>query len=265
MFNQYEFGCNAKFTVMKKYFLSFVLLSLSIAMTSTSQAQKKYFTDIADSLRIDSILKAESNYPSNMVMVRSDTSSCTIYNTPSKNAETLSVMALLEFPAAIIISRGNKETIGGKTDYWYRVYFEEYPGPKTGWVFGGDAVLLTPDMESNSSAYNGKYVQYVGDPCIFGLSIRANSAQKIIVKTYYVSYGLDEPSFCSGIPVALKNVKIKGNVFSSDSSDLKKGWFMKAAKKGDTKFKGYLMMQAESGLYPYLKLNSSTDIIDYEF
>jgi hypothetical protein len=250
---------------MKKYLLSFLLLSMFLAEPSLSHAQKKYFTDITDSLRIDSIIKTELNFPSNIIVNGSDTAFCPIYSTPSKNAETMGFMGLLEFPVAIIISKGNKETINGKTDYWYRICFEQYRVQRIGWVFGSYAVLLKPDIVSSPAAYNGKYIQYVAYPCIYGLSIKANDPQNIKVKIYGVF--IDNPedlSSCSSITVPINNVKINGNIFSSDSSGLKKGWFMKPVNKANTKYKGYLLMESETGLCLYRRTNSSTEIVDFE-
>jgi hypothetical protein len=258
-------GIFSKSFFMKKYFLFFLVLSVILAEPSTSHAQKKYFTDIADSLRIDSIINAELNFPSNIIVNGSDTALCTIYKTPSKSSEIMGYIGILEYPAPIIISKGNKETINGKTDYWYRICFEKYHVTKIGWVFGDNVVLLKPDIVINPSAYNGKYIQYVGDPCIYGLSIKANDPLNIKAKTYGVFFDNPEDlSSCSSSTIAMINVKINGNIFASDSSELKKGWFMKPVSKANSKYKGYLLFQSESGLYPYLKTNSSTEIIDFE-
>lgn len=248
-----------------KNIISFILF---ISISAFSSAQK-YYNDIADSIRIDSIVQAELNNPTNLLLERSDTGMViAIYTTPSIHSEIIDnfVIEYAYQTTCIIIDRGKLETIDGYTGYWYRIFDNKYGKKITGWIFERGLILIKPDLSKKRTKYDGTYLQYIGDPCINFLTIKNNNKKPETAKAYYAFYNdTIDLDMCWTYPIQLKNIKISGNVFTSDSSDFSKGWFMKLVSDRCDMFKEILLIKYEDRFGPYYKINSSTNILKYNY
>jgi hypothetical protein len=259
---------------------AFIFFLLFIIISAFSSAQNKYYTDIADSIRIDSIIKAELNNPKNMLIGRYGHMD-SISQMPSKKSEVVGYIDNMYSPY-IIIERGKRETINGYTGNWYRVYSDFYGGKKTGWVFEKDILLLENDEVLDPDRYNGTWMQFIGDPCIYFLTIKEKSKDIFTAKVYYAFYNdtvINIDLYCNTFPVPLKNVNVSENVFISDSSDFSKGWFMRTMNAAGNKFDRVLIMKnvisdksntSQGMTYDNIfrilyRVNSSTDILDYQY
>lgn len=248
-----------------KTVITFFLL---VFISAYASAQNKYYVDIADSIRIDSIVRAELNNPSNLLLLKDDTFGVAIYKTPSVHSEIIDYAgSKWEHPAThIIIDKGKQETIDGYIGYWYRIYDKKDGGKITGWMFEKGLLLIKPDLSKKGASYDGTYLHFIADPCIDFLTIINNNKQIVTAKVYPAYYNdTIVVNLCWTGPISLINVKVSGNIFSSDSSGFLKGWFMKSVSEGSNKFNEFLLIKNDDFFELYYKFNPPMAFLKYKY
>jgi uncharacterized protein YgiM (DUF1202 family) len=237
---------------MKIYISKIICIVILVFAAAISEGQNSYFNNQKDSLKIDSILKAEYKSPKNILIARYDTASNPIYKSPSKNSEVAGYIEFVLAPATIIIEKSKQETIAGKTGNWYRVFALEISGFITGWVFSADALLLKPDINNNLAEFTGTYHEYMASPCNNFLTVKTTDDLSVSAYYFYAFFNNSiDMSECFDRMTELKNVKIDGNIFSGDSTGFSKAWFMRSEGTPEKASKEYLLIKYADffGLY----------------
>ena len=202
----------------------FLFASIIVLFSQTfTFAQGRYYTDIKDSIYIDSVLKEELNNPRNIIIAKYDTASNVIYKYPSKSSEAAGYIEYVTYSAKIIIGKGKYETIGNRSGFWYRIYSDDFMGKLTGWVFEPDMLLLKPDSASDKGKFDGTYFMFIASPCINFFTIRTNNEQGTIAKNYYAFISNDDKvdfMSCYAFPTPLLNSGITyPNFFHTETPD----------------------------------------------
>jgi len=129
-----------------------------------------------------------------------------------------------------VIEKGNKETIGGTADYWYKI--QSTQGQK-GWVFGKYTIKLELYNQSAVAMYYAQYDATINDPNINGgdgigeqLDIKKDTDGGLFVYSITTVEGWNEP-----LEDTIENVKIVNAHFTSTSKGYEDGFFVEAVIK----------------------------------
>lgn len=146
---------------MKKIKINFgVLLFFPLILSSCGGGKKEEekFTlpDPPTDLKYEVTAGNQSNTGADVNLISITGTNVNIREQPNTNAAVLFQVNPID--QLTLLEKGNVETIGGKTDHWYRVKTQNQ---KEGWVFGTFTSLKQGDLPSSSTNIDGPLSGYM--------------------------------------------------------------------------------------------------------